>query len=233
MGENMIQTIQIDESTWRIEDGFVRFFLLEGDNKAALIDSGVSCANAKEIAENFTDKPLILINTHGDGDHISGTGNFTEIYMHPCDYKECGVGAKYPNTILKELNDNDLIELGNRPLKVVHIPGHTKGSVAILDVKNRALYAGDSVQKGHIYMFGSHRDPEQFETSLNKLIEMGNEYDVIYASHDEYKLPGDYAKRVLEAWKQVRSGKVSYENENLFGNEVKAYTIDACGFFME
>ena len=229
----MIQTIQIDESTWRIEDGFVRFFLLEGDNKAALIDSGVSCANAKEIAENLTDKPLILINTHGDGDHISGTGNFTEIYMHSCDYKECGVGAKFPNTILKELNDNDLIELGNRPLKVVHIPGHTKGSVAILDVKNRALFAGDSVQKGHIYMFGSHRDPEQFETSLNKLIEMGNEYDVIYASHDEYKLPGDYAKRVLEAWKQVRSGKVSYENENLFGNEVKAYTLDVCGFFME
>ena len=61
----MIEEIKIDANTYRFEDGFVRFFLLEGSDKAVLIDSGMNCPNAFDIAQNLTDKPVILINTHG------------------------------------------------------------------------------------------------------------------------------------------------------------------------
>jgi len=47
----MVDIIQIDNNTWRIEDNFVRFFLLTGEEKALLIDSGANTPNAKEIAE--------------------------------------------------------------------------------------------------------------------------------------------------------------------------------------
>ena len=50
----MAEIIQIDGNTWRIEDGFVRFFLLVGEEKAALIDSGVNCPNASDIAKKLT-----------------------------------------------------------------------------------------------------------------------------------------------------------------------------------
>lgn len=53
-------------------------------------------------------------------------------------------------------------------------------------MKERALFAGDSVQKGHIYMFGAKRDVENYESSLEKLMEMNDKYDKIYASHDEF-----------------------------------------------
>ncbi len=39
----MADVIKIDEHTWRFEDRFVRFFLLEGEQKAVLIDSGMNC----------------------------------------------------------------------------------------------------------------------------------------------------------------------------------------------
>ena len=229
----MAEIIQIDGNTWRIEDGFVRFFLLVGEEKAALIDSGVNCPDASDIAKKLTSKPLILLNTHGDGDHTSGTNGFANIYIHPLDYIGCEVKNRYPNTSMIPLNDGDIIDLGNRALKIIHIPGHTKGSVAFLDIANRVLYAGDSVQKGHIYMFGMKRCPELFEKSLDKLIAIKSEYDCIYASHDSFMLSSDYVEKVKAAWEHVRNGEISYEMIDLYGNLVKSFTTPVCGFYME
>lgn len=229
----MAEIIKIDDSTWRIEDGFVRFFLLVGSNKAALIDSGVSHIDIRKLASEFTDLPLILINTHGDMDHSAGTGEFSEIYMTKEDYLGCRMDEKFPRTKLIAINDRDIIDLGNRTLEIITIPGHTKGSVAILDVEKRYLFAGDSVQKGHIYMFGAHRDPDSFENSLNVLINESERYDKVIASHDEPMLDGDYAIKVLESWKEVRSGAISPQNIELHGLIVKSYDAKYCGFYME
>ena len=228
------EIIRIDSNTWRFEDGFVRFFLLEGEEKAVMIDSGVNSPDALEIAGTLTDKPIILLNTHGDGDHLSGTGSFAEIHIHEQDYNGCQISSKYPDTVLAAVNDGDVIDPGNRPLRAIHIPGHTRGSVAFLDIKGRVLFAGDSVQKGHIYMFGNHRNPDQYEKSLDKLIEISDEYDEIYASHAEFCLPKDYTEKVKEAWIQVRSGNVPFEMIELFGRTVvKSYTTKTCGFYLD
>ncbi len=228
----MSEIIQINDNTWRFEDGFVRFFLLIGSNKAALIDSGVASIDAISQAKTLTDKEIILINTHGDGDHTSGTAAFDKIYMHEADYINCGLKEKYPETSLVKVDDGDILELGDRPLRIIHIPGHTKGSIAILDKINRSLFAGDSVQKGHIFMFGNHRSPEEYAASLDLLVSIEAEYDCIYASHDEYMLSSDYARIVRDAWDDVRSEKASYEMADLFGNQVKSYTFDVCGFYL-
>lgn len=229
----MAEIIQIDAHTWRMEDGFVRFFLLEGENKAVLIDSGANCPEAAEIVRKLTDKPVMLLNTHGDGDHTSGTGGFSEIYMHAQDHIHCEVNIRYPETALVEINDGDVIELGSRPLRIIHIPGHTKGSVAILDVNHRVLYAGDSVQKGHIFMFGSKRCPEEYEASLDKLIALKEEYDWIYASHDEFLVSNDHVEKVKDVWKQVQNGEVPFEIKDMFGNQIKSYTTRDCGFYTD
>lgn len=229
----MAEIFRIDEKTWRFEDGFVRFFLLEGADKAVMIDSGVNCPDALTLAKTVTGKPVMLINTHGDGDHTSGTGCFSEIHMHEADYIRCGIGERYPDTRLSAIRDGDEIELGGRPLRIIHIPGHTAGSVAILDIRNRTIYAGDTVQKGHIYMFGSKREPDSYAASLDKLIRMNGEYDQIIASHDEFLLPYDYAQKVKLAWETVKNGKVPYETIELFGNRVRSYTTEYCGFYME
>ena len=67
----MSEIIRINEDTWRIEDNGVRLFVLEGKEKALLIDSGMRTPNAREIAESITKLPLELLNTHADPDHIS------------------------------------------------------------------------------------------------------------------------------------------------------------------
>ena len=229
----MENIFKIDENTWRIEDEFVRFFLLKGKEKAVLIDSGASTHNAREIAEGLTKLPIFLLNTHGDGDHVCGSGAFDEIYMTKEDFISCGIADRFPNTKLKEIKDGDVFDLGDRKLEIITIPGHTKGSVAILDVENRQLFAGDSVQNGFIFMFDNRREPEKFEAALKKLIAISDRYDRIIASHGEPVLDGKYTKKVLEAWKKVLSGSLEYKITNLFGTDVKTYDAGVCGFYCD
>ena len=75
--------IRMNENTWRIEDGGVRFFLLTGTEKALLVDSGMNVHNARDIATRLTDLPLSLLNTHADRDHIGSNEQFDMFYMHP------------------------------------------------------------------------------------------------------------------------------------------------------
>ena len=59
MGEQY-QIIPIDDSTWSIEDDFVRFFLLKGEEKALLIDSGVDIENVSRLDKYVDNKALAV-----------------------------------------------------------------------------------------------------------------------------------------------------------------------------
>ena len=134
------EIIQIHENTWRIEDGGVRLFLLAGTEKALLIDSGMNLNNARDIAAGLTNLPLSLLNTHADRDHIGSNEQFDAFYMHPAEepvYRRSGK----PGTILP-VREGDALNLGDRELRIIHLPGHTPGSIAVLDVQNKVLISG-------------------------------------------------------------------------------------------
>lgn len=222
---------RINGDTWRIEDGFVRCFLLAGTEKAILIDTGATSADAKELAESVTELPVTLVNTHGDGDHVAGNAAFDSFCMHPADYANCNVAARCPGSRLIELQDGDVLDAGGRPLEIIAIPGHTYGSVAILDRRDRVLYTGDSVQDGHIFMFGAHRQPEAFAGSLDKLIAAGDRYDRIRAAHGTFELPAQFVRKVRDAWQQVLDGAIEVHAEQLHGRTVQAFDAADCGFY--
>ncbi|MBQ9153286.1 MAG: MBL fold metallo-hydrolase, partial [Solobacterium sp.] len=67
-----MEITQYDEHTWIFYHNGVRFFLLEGEEKAALIDTGMHAGNVFELARERTEKPLILLNTPADMDHVGG-----------------------------------------------------------------------------------------------------------------------------------------------------------------
>lgn len=225
------EIIKLNDNTWRIENGFVRLFLITGTEKALLIDTGASLPNAREIAESLTDLPITLVYTHGDGDHTSGTAAFAEFMMHPEDHVRCGTAARYPDSKLIPVSDGDIIELGDRRIELIHIPGHTYGSVAILDTVGRALYAGDSVQDGHVFMQGAHRNPPAYAASLAKLIAREAEYDVVYGFHGSPELPASYVRTVAAAWDKVCAGEVEPKPFDMRGNTVLSYDCEGCGFY--
>jgi hydroxyacylglutathione hydrolase len=227
----MADIIQINNSAWRIEDNGVRFFLLAGTEKALLIDSGRNTPNAKEIAESITKLPIALLNTHADPDHISGNSGFDTFYMHP-DEEDLYRAHDWSGIILPVKN-NDIIDLGNRPLKIISIPGHTPGSIAILDINSRVLIAGDSVQDGHIFMFKEHRNMSLYVESLNKLSQYVGEFDTIYPSHGSFPVYPELIARLIEGAEQIIDGTVEGEVVDRFGTPVMLYTFPYAGFFCD
>lgn len=224
----MSEIIQMNETTWRIEDGMVRMFLLTGTKEALLIDSGMNTPNAKEIAESITDLPVKLLNTHADGDHISGNEAFENFYMHPLEEGNYRFRGR-KGTIIP-VQQGDVLDLGDRPLEIIDLPGHTPGSIAILDVKNRVLIGGDSIQDGRIFMFGEHRNLPVYIASLEKLSAYEGRFDEVYASHSSVEVSPDIILKLIAGAKQILAGEAVGEEIDMFGNSVLLYQFEFAGF---
>lgn len=221
------EIIQIHENTWRIEDGGVRLFLLAGTEKALLIDSGMNLNNARDIAAGLTNLPLSLLNTHADRDHIGSNEQFDAFYMHPAEepvYRRSGK----PGTILP-VREGDALNLGDRELRIIHLPGHTPGSIAVLDVQNRALISGDPVQAyGRIFMFGDHRNMQDYIASLEHLEAFTDQFDEIWPSHADIPVSPDVIRKLRDGAQAVLDGAVQGKPAELFGQSIVVYDLGFC-----
>lgn len=155
------------------------FYLVEGDERDCLIDGGWGLAPNLEAARPVLAKPLIAIASHSHFDHIGLLHLAAERYGHQAEeaifaapephatqalpYLEKRVvlqGRRFlePASIIQDacppdhfVADGDRIELGGRALTIFHTPGHSPGSLSILDDRSGFLFPADLVHDGHIY----------------------------------------------------------------------------------
>ena len=190
-----------------ILDDWVRQFLIVGEEEALLIDTGVEDSHVAETVRQVTGLPVRVVLTHGDHDHTGGLPDFSACRIHPGD------GDMLPPEIRWEpLEEGEILECGGYRLEVISIPGHTPGSIALLDREHGLLLPGDSLQKeGTIYMFGPRRNLDQYIRSLEKLVPLEPELRQILPCHGEYPIEPAYISRVLEDALALREGKLPSE----------------------
>ena len=221
------EIIRINGNTWRIEDDGVRLFLLAGTERALLIDSGMNLNNARDVAAGLTDLPLSLLNTHADRDHIGSNEQFESFYMHPAEepvYRRSGK----PGTIIP-VRDGDSLDLGGRELRIIHLPGHTPGSIAVLDVRNRVLISGDPIQEhGHIFMFGEHRSMEDYIASLGRLEGFADQFDEIWPSHADIPVSPAVIPKLRDGARAILDGAIRGQQAKRFGQSFFAYDLGFC-----
>lgn len=222
-----IRAEKIFENTWAIMDLDVRIFVLAGSERALIIDTGISGINMKEKVKELTDLPAELLNTHADPDHVAGNGYFESFYMHPSEafvYHRLreGKGRIIP------VYEGDIIDLGERELRIVHIPGHTPGSISVLDVKSRILFGGDSVQKnGFVLNAGIHRDMESYILGLEHLMER-DDFDAVCSSHADLMVEKDFIPVLIEGTKKIMAGEIKGQLMEMAGTEAYAYDVGGC-----
>ena len=80
------------------QDGYYRIgspenvfcYLFVGSKQAALIDTGYGFGNLEQTVRSVTDKPVVIINTHGHCDHTGGNAQFEEVcYIGEKDIALC------------------------------------------------------------------------------------------------------------------------------------------------
>ena len=227
----MAEIIKINENSWRIEDGGVRFFLLTGSEKALLIDSGMTVHNALDMARELADLPVELLNTHSDMDHIGSNAQFDAFYMHPADEpayrRQGGKGTVLPAV------DGDRLELGDRPLEIIALPGHTPGSIAVLDVKGRVLISGDPIQDGNIFMFGPGRDMPGYIASLERLEEKTGLFDELWPSHGSFPVKPTIIGQLIRGAKAVLAGELAGEESEFHGRTFVRYDAGCAAFLCD
>ncbi|MGB5158948.1 MBL fold metallo-hydrolase [Desulfobacterium sp. N47] len=150
------------------EDTSSHSYLIRGDYKNVLIDSGVD-RNFFILQECLLELKLkvsdidIVINTHEHFDHLGANRYFQDyalIAAHRFAATKITVEDRYV-TMYKsgDLNEPPLrvhlwlenrfrFDLGNYSLEVLHTPGHTSGSICIYECTQKLLFTGDTLFTG-------------------------------------------------------------------------------------
>lgn len=62
------------------------YYLIVGEKKACLIDTGSGIGNPLVEVREITDKEVMVLLTHGHLDHAGNAHHFDEVYMHEADH---------------------------------------------------------------------------------------------------------------------------------------------------
>jgi len=131
-----------------------------------LVDPGDEAQKILDWIGNTNVTRLLL--THGHSDHVGALlavkqSLGVEVGIHPADAKDFSIQADY------ELSTGDVFRLGDAHIEVIHVPGHTLGSVALklieADGFHRAL-SGDAIFPGGP---GHTQTPEALAMALESL----------------------------------------------------------------
>lgn len=147
---------QIDEHTWE-GNGHLCYnesiYIVEGSERALLIDAGADIRNLDKIVASITDKPVTLVATHVHGDHTgTAVALFPELYIAPADTFAIPEEARRQES-LKFLEDGQVFDLGGRSIEVVFTPGHTPGSVTFFDKEKHYGFSGDAFGSTNLLLF--------------------------------------------------------------------------------
>ena len=82
-GRDWFATRELEPGVWLVaEPPHVCSYLVIGDRRAALVDSGMGIADIRAVVERLTDRDVLVVNTHHHWDHVGGNHRFTDVAIH-------------------------------------------------------------------------------------------------------------------------------------------------------
>jgi len=141
-------------------------------------------------------KVKYIVNTHGHPDHTAGNGILKKatgapILIHELDAPKLTDASKSLSGLFglhvtsppadRTLREGDVVQVGKVKLKVLHTPGHSKGSISLLG--ENVVFTGDTLFAGSI---GRYDFPDasfkEIMSSLKRLV-MLPDYVKVYPGH--------------------------------------------------
>jgi glyoxylase-like metal-dependent hydrolase (beta-lactamase superfamily II) len=87
-----------------------------------------------------------------------------------------------PARQVRAVEEGDVIDLGDRVFEVLHLPGHSPGSIGLLERKTETLFSGDAVYDGPLFDQLHHSSRSDYVRTLHRLRNLP--VRTIHAGHD-------------------------------------------------
>jgi glyoxylase-like metal-dependent hydrolase (beta-lactamase superfamily II) len=218
-------------------------FLVLGRDRGIIIDTGTGIGNIRDVVEELTDLPVDVVLTHEHYDHVAAAYRWDEIVMYDnpealevlargrdnaslqkyvqgdflwkplpagFDPDSWTVPSMTPTRLVTE---GDRIELGGRTLEVIYTPGHSPGSMCLLDVQNRILFTGDHFFPGPLYAHAPDVDFPVYIESNKKLVDRIDEFDKLCSGHNDPWVDSEVLVRVSQAFDTILEGEGKYDED--------------------
>lgn len=228
---------RLDKVDPRFHTHNTNIYLLLGENKVLLIDTGSGVVPLKPVMEEYTDnRDLIVVNTHGHWDHIGNNHEFEKVYIHKNEAgfisnpvnisnlrdspEEIAKNYEFMDYMLEpphevsEVEEGNVFNLGKLTVKVLHTPGHSPGSISFLTDRGE-LFPGDLVHYGSVFL-PKKKSLNTVVNSLQRLIKLFDKGEIssIYPAHGGFPRGKELVEKLIEGinnldklWEQKRKNK--------------------------
>lgn len=231
---------QIDENTHIISEyrhwEETHCYLIEGNDRALLIDTGLGICNISEEVKKLTNKPVVAVATHIHWDHIGGHEYYHDFYAHESELNwlcgefplsietiremvidRCDLPDGYDVNTYKffqgkptrVLHDGDTIALGGRTIAVLHTPGHSPGHMCFFEAERGYLFTGDLVYKDTLFAYYPSTDPQAYLKSLEKIAILP--VRKVFPAHHTLDIQPEILTRMHKAFSEINNdGKLHH-----------------------
>jgi glyoxylase-like metal-dependent hydrolase (beta-lactamase superfamily II) len=238
----------------------VKVYLIEGSRDVAILDTGTGAGDFPALVASLSDKRPRVLQTHAHWDHIGASHRFDDVLVHPAEVAglrrgtspERYIAAFAPGAVDASrlpagfdpsgglpgreptgwLEEGDRVDLGDRVLEVIHTPGHSPGGVSFLDRQARALFVGDLLYFGPMYVFFPNSDPAAFRDALARVAALGDAVDTVYPAHGPTPLTFADLLAIRDAYEKVWAGREPEREGELFGYSLAIHDFDRFAFLL-
>lgn len=208
--------------------------MVEGEKKALLIDGLSGVGSLKSFVRELTDLPVQIVNTHGHVDHCGANFEYGECLIHPADIRLmydhsdplmrlnfARSGAMFrplpveptledviPPRAVKTFPvfDGDSLDLGGVTLEVIGVPGHSFGTIVLLDRARRVVYSGDACNANTLLFLEGSASIEEYRESLLHFKSFQPEFDGMYGGHGPGPVPNTIIDEAIELCEEILKG---------------------------
>jgi glyoxylase-like metal-dependent hydrolase (beta-lactamase superfamily II) len=203
---------------------------------------GVANLRAEVERLNSAAIPVVVVNTHSHYDHLGDNHRFAQVwafddeheiaaiergkpaaecaeYLQPGWYIDLPAGfdpARYeirPSHVTRRLHHGQVLDLGGRTLTVHHTPGHSPGSICLLDGQDRLLFTGDTFYPGMMYAHFPESDLSAYRRSIDYLVGLLGGVSQLCPAHNEAYVPKERLEQMQRAFDQIERGEAPFERE--------------------